>query len=125
MPAAIMPSDARDIVPTIDKILAQFEGNEIVPILHKTAAAWSESDIVALEHYEDWCNCVNDDQERSYMRNLVQERNRIMAKRFAALHADGHKVFVAVGALHMVGPDGLPSLLRAMGFEVQRVVPAE
>lgn len=75
--AAIIPSDAGDIVPTIEKILAQFEGNEIVPILHKTAAAWSESDIVVLEHYEDWCNCVHDDQERSYMRNLVQERNRV------------------------------------------------
>jgi uncharacterized protein YbaP (TraB family) len=123
--AALIPNDAREIEPTIEKSLAQLERNEIIPMLRKTAAAWSESDIVTLERYEDWCNCVGDEQERSYMDNLVKARNRTMAGRFAALHADGHKVFAAVGALHMVGPDGLPSLLQAMGFEVQRLVPAE
>ena len=123
--AAIVPDDARDIAPEIEKSLAQLESNEMRPILRKTAAAWSESDIDVLERYEDWCNCVRDEQERRYMHKLVQARNRTMAERFAALHADGHKVFAAVGALHMTGPDGLPALLKAMGFEVQRLVPAE
>jgi len=38
-----------------------------------------------------------------------------------ALHAQGKALFVAVGSLHMVGPLGLPVLLRARGFEVERV----
>jgi hypothetical protein len=122
---AIIPDDAMEIAPTIEKGLEQLERNEMGPILRKTAAAWSESDIVALEHYEDWCDCVSDEQERSYMHKLVQARNGTMAERLAALHADGHNVFAAVGALHMTGPDGLPALLQAMGFEVQRLVPSE
>jgi len=34
-------------------------------------------------------------------------------------------VLVAVGALHMIGPTGLPALLKKMGFTVERLVPAE
>lgn len=123
--AALIPNDAREVRRVIEDSLGQFERDEVRPMLRKTATAWSESDIATLERYEDWCNCVGDEPARRYMRTLIQVRNRTMAERFATLHADGHKVFAAVGALHMVGPEGLPSLLRAMGFEVQRLLPAE
>lgn len=123
--AALIPNDRQEVLQAIEDSLMQFERNEIRPVLRQTAVAWSESDIATLERYENWCNCVGDERARRYMHNLVQGRNRTMAERVSALHANGHKVFAAVGALHMVGPDGLPSLLRAMGFEVQRLLPAE
>ena len=48
-------------------------------------------------------------------------RNRTLADRMDALHAQDGPAFVAVGSLHMVGAEGLPALLKARGFTVKRV----
>ena len=58
------------------------------------------------------------------MRRLLDERNGPMAERLDALHREGKgKLFAAVGTLHMIGPQGLPALLRERGFTVERVSP--
>jgi uncharacterized protein YbaP (TraB family) len=44
-----------------------------------------------------------------------------LARNIDALHAEGKRVFAAVGSLHMVGPLGLPALLRERGYKVERV----
>jgi uncharacterized protein YbaP (TraB family) len=51
---------------------------------------------------------------------LLTERNATMANRIAPLLADGG-AFVAVGALHLTGKDGLIERLRAMGYTVTKV----
>ncbi|MGE8202818.1 MAG: TraB/GumN family protein, partial [Variovorax sp.] len=38
------------------------------------------------------------------------------------LHFGGKRVFAAVGALHMIGPQGLPALMAARGFTVTAVL---
>ena len=53
-------------------------------------------------------------------RRLIGERNRNMADRLEPLLNDGH-VFVAVGALHLPGPEGLLSLLEKTGYRVTPV----
>jgi uncharacterized protein YbaP (TraB family) len=53
---------------------------------------------------------------------LLKRRNLAWADKLAAELAQGSGVeLVNVGALHMVGPDGLPALLAARGFKVERV----
>lgn len=54
---------------------------------------------------------------------LLQRRNATMAERLAPLLARDAS-FVAVGALHLLGPDGLPARLARAGWRVRRVVAA-
>lgn len=52
---------------------------------------------------------------------LVAERNRRWADWIAGVMNRPGKVFVAVGAGHLAGPDNLPDLLAAKGLTVERV----
>ena len=52
---------------------------------------------------------------------LIVERNKYFAARIAALMERGFKPFTAVGAGHMLGPEGLPALLAARGYGVRRI----
>lgn len=52
---------------------------------------------------------------------LLVSRNKAWAARIASDLAKGKTLFVAVGAAHTVGPDGLGALLEKRGFTVTRV----
>ncbi|WP_068081871.1 TraB/GumN family protein [Novosphingobium rosa] len=52
---------------------------------------------------------------------LYLGRNHAWEAAITAAMAHGQKPFVAVGAAHMAGPDGLPALLAAHGYRVTRV----
>jgi uncharacterized protein YbaP (TraB family) len=53
--------------------------------------------------------------------SIFFRRNEVMARRLAELARDGKTRFVVLGAGHMLGPRGIPSLLCGRGFEVRRV----
>ena len=123
--AALIPRDAKDVRRGIDDGLDQLERQQVRAPMLKLAQAWADSDLPLLQRYEQWCDCVHDESDRRYLHGLLEKRNPKMAERFVALHASGRRVLVAVGALHMIGPTGLPALLKKMGFTVERLVPAE
>ncbi len=56
---------------------------------------------------------------------LTIDRNLRWLPQVQAMVADGQSTLVVVGALHLIGDDGLPSLLRKQGVPVRQIVPAD
>jgi uncharacterized protein YbaP (TraB family) len=56
----------------------------------------------------------------AFEQRVILDRNKVMAERAAPILAGGN-VFMAVGALHLPGNDGLVELLRRQGFTVTAV----
>lgn len=61
-----------------------------------------------------------DDGYADFERRIITDRNHRMAERVAPI-LDGGNAFVAVGALHLPGREGLVELLRNAGYAVSRV----
>jgi uncharacterized protein len=119
--AAIIPNDPVQAERLLASTLEQMQSGLGRQVLLRMAVAWERGDLQEIEHYERWCDCVKTDDERAMLRALNDERNPAMAERIEALHREGQRLFVAVGALHMTGPKALPALLQARGFRVERV----
>ena len=60
------------------------------------------------------------DSSPGLYRSLVVERNRRWLDRLVDLLDEDRDYLVVVGALHLVGPDGLPALLETHGYEAVR-----
>jgi uncharacterized protein YbaP (TraB family) len=89
--------------------------------LEKLATAWEKGDLATLEDPSAWCECQLNDTDRALMARLTEARNAALADGIVAQHRAGKRVFAAVGALHMAGPQSLPRLLEQQGFKVERV----
>ncbi|HUU71856.1 MAG TPA: TraB/GumN family protein [Burkholderiales bacterium] len=62
-----------------------------------------------------------DAMAREFHNRFLTERNAVMAQKIERMLLGGEKAFIAVGAMHMVGEDGLPAMLSARGFEVRQL----
>ncbi len=118
---ALVPDDEAEARDLLDQSLAQLEDRSARRVLQRLATAWEQGDLAALEDYEHWCACVADDADRAFLRKLNDERNPGLADGIEAQHRQGRRVFAAVGALHMTGPQALPTLLARRGFKVERI----
>jgi uncharacterized protein len=118
---ALIPKDAAQAERTLASTLDQLDDGTARRVLKRMADAWERGDLTTIETYERWCDCVKTDEDRAALRALNDERNPALADKIAALHGGGQRVFAAVGALHMTGPQALPALMAARGFRVERI----
>jgi len=70
------------------------------------------------DFYSTWMEGeLQTDFTRYFTKAAIVDRNRLMAERMAPLLAEGG-AFIAVGALHLPGPDGLLTLLQQKGWRL-------
>ncbi len=113
MLAGISPEQARELV-----LQAVDDAENASTQVDAMAAAWQRGDLAALEAL------VVEDMRRSYPEAydvLLARRNAAWAP-IIVRELNGAGVdFIAVGAAHLLGPDGLIAALRARGYAVERV----
>lgn len=119
--AALTPESEADERELVADGLREMEAGEDRALMLRLAQAWADGDEAVLADYPQWCRCLETPAERRLFRRLNDGRNPAIADKLAALHAGGERFFAGVGALHMTGPQALPVLLRARGFQVTRV----
>jgi uncharacterized protein YbaP (TraB family) len=121
---------------TMAEQLAVFEGLSVddqVALLRETLAsrgdlpgvfealitAYLDRDLVALQRLSDAYLADSDPALATLFQDIViDKRNHRMAERIEPLLARG-RWFIAVGALHLPGPEGILELLRDRGYEVR------
>jgi uncharacterized protein len=118
---ALFGRDDAEAVRYIEDSLDGIERGKAQPMLAKSVAIWERGDMTQLERYAQWCECVDTAAQRELMERMLDGRNPGLAQGIDALHMQGKNVFAAVGAMHMVGPTGLPALLTQRGYRVQRL----
>jgi uncharacterized protein YbaP (TraB family) len=83
--------------------------------------AYKARDLAALMALNEAAMQAGDQQlADEFQQHLVVDRNHRMAERMQVYLRQG-KVFIAVGALHLPGEEGLLSLLEQQGFTVRRL----
>ncbi len=119
---ALIPADKADQETDIVRLsLDQLERGQTRGVLQRLTRAWERGNQADFDQYGDWCECMGTAIERDLMKRINDDRNPGLADAIDALHGQGHKVFAAVGALHMSGPAALPKLLAARGYSVERI----
>jgi len=79
--------------------------------------AWRAGDAAVIDSQ---MNAVMREEAPEVYETLIAARNRAWAERIERELAGSGRALIAVGAAHLVGEDGVPSLLRARGHTAER-----
>ena len=93
------------------------DSSDLADLMNKMIDAWHHGDSQYLED-----SLLSDMQKFSELNKIiVDDRNLAWADRIEEFltHADDY--LIVVGALHLVGENGVPSLMRKRGFEVTQM----
>ena len=94
------------------------EAGEYGTVMPTIIAAWREGDTAALERFGK--KYLMHDSPQDY-RRLIVERNRRWMADLKSMLKSRETELVLVGALHLVGPDGLVAQLKRKGYRVEQL----
>ncbi len=106
-----------------DDLVKSLRSGDIASEAQKLSALYEKQDPEALFNYmQEQIEVVSTDTEESYgyMQRLIYNRNHNWAELLPEIMSSG-STFVAVGAGHLGGEEGLLALLRAKGYSVEAV----
>jgi uncharacterized protein YbaP (TraB family) len=83
--------------------------------------AWQGADSLAMEVAMNEMLQDGSPTSRFIQRVLLEQRNPGMADKIATWTRSDRRIFVAVGALHLLGDKGIPKLLQQRGYAVQKL----
>lgn len=97
------------------------ESGQADALFERMVRAWLARDLSRIVELADDHPAVADPETNDrLMRRLLEERNRRMVERMQPL-LDAGGAFIAVGAMHLAGDDGLVRLLERRGYKVEAV----
>jgi hypothetical protein len=88
--------------------------------LERIVAAWKAGDAAAVYEIAR-APFVEDPRREPLFEALFTRRNAGMADAVDGLLDQWNRLFVVVGAAHLAGPDGVPALLEARGYQVEQI----
>lgn len=99
---------------------ALFEAGLIETEMDKLVQAWSNGDADTMERLmlED---LKGGSYGESFYKKIVVDRNLGMVEKIKSYISDGKKFFLVVGAMHMVGENGIVALLKNEGLKVEQL----
>lgn len=90
------------------------EGGEIETLMDDMIRAWREGDLAFMEE-----NMLAEmAQSPQLYKSIVVDRNNHWVEKIEALLDEADDYLIIVGALHLVGSDGVPALLSRRGIEI-------
>ena len=112
----------------IEEVLDNYD--EAVEEMKEMYKAWKKGDIKSLLKYSvlestsDDANKYTEEELnliKEYNKKMLDDRNAIMADKLVEYFEKGQDVFFMVGAGHLVGDNGIASLVKAKGYNVVQV----
>jgi uncharacterized protein len=130
---AKMPSSGLETMVEQIDALAALDADGAKQMLEETASELVNADKVFKEMLDAWVSGDSTKLEVAFLNDmqafpkaydaLLKQRNLRWLPKLEALLANRKPVFVAVGAGHLIGPDGVVALLRAKGYRIHQVQP--
>ena len=105
-----------DVNGMVRQTLAEMDG--YMTVMQTIIAAWRHGDAAVLERLGK--KYLMHDSPQDY-RRLIIERNRQWMSTISTMFANAETELVLVGALHLVGPDGLVARLKRKGYRVEQL----
>jgi uncharacterized protein YbaP (TraB family) len=91
------------------------EADQVETEMNSMLQAWRNGDTVALEKF-----LLDMKESPEIYRALVSDRNRRWMTRLNSMLSERQDYLVIVGAMHLVGKDGVVELLKQRGFKIQQ-----